>query len=123
MYADEEKGSGTDAEQKASTENAKTLDVNAPDLDDNIEQQKKDVVIENCRLRCERQTLHRLPKTKALVFMFKTYQYKLEDVKAEGSGEALAEAIPGLEQGNVPDMAFYKRGVVWGEKVAEYLRS
>ena len=108
---------------KPSAENAKTLDVNAPNLEESIEQQKKDVVIENCRLRCERQTLHRLPKSKALVFGFKTYQYKLEDIKAEGDGPALADGIQGLSQGSVPDMALYKRGVVWGDKVMEYLRS
>ena len=125
LYADEEKSKADSesapSEPNSSTENAKTLDVNTPDIDESIEQQKKEVVIENCRLRCERQTLHRLPKTKALVFMFKTYQYKLDDVKAEGSGPDLAEAIPGLAQGSVPDMAFYKRGVVWGDKVVGVL--
>lgn len=88
-----------------------------------IEQQKQDVDVAKCRLRCERQTLHRLPRTKALVFMFKTYQYRLEDVKAEGGGLELADAIDGLTLGSTPEMAFYKAGVVWGEKVVEYLRS
>lgn len=90
-----------------------------------VEEQREEVQIGKCRLRCERQTLHRLPGTKALVFMFKTYQYRLEDVKAEGKemAEALAEAIPGLAGGSVPEMAFYKRQVVWGDKVVEYLRS
>lgn len=109
--------------QTQSDGNAKTLDVNAPDMEQSIERQKEDVEIENCRLRCERQTLHRMPKSKALVFMFKTYQYKLEEVKEEGLGGVLAEAISGLGAGNTPDMAFYKRGVVWGDKVKEYLRS
>jgi hypothetical protein len=103
--------------------NQKTLDVSSPNIQESIEQQKKDVVIENCRLRCERQTLHRMPQTKALVFMFKTYQYTLEEVKAEGSGPELAEAIPGLFNGSVPDMAYYKRAVVWGDKAVEYLNS
>ncbi|KAK3708680.1 hypothetical protein LTR37_011402 [Vermiconidia calcicola] len=128
LYSGGKMDSGVSAETSSSSKpvgggNAKTLDVDAPDVEQKIEQQKKDVVVENCRLRCERQTLHRLPNTKALVFMFKTYQYKLEDLKAEGSGPELAEAIPGLGQGSVPDMAFYKRGVVWGDKVVEYLRS
>lgn len=112
-----------ETKQKPDVENQKTLDVDAPDLQESIERQKEDVVIENCRLRCERQTLHRMPKTRALVFMFKTYQYTLEDVKAEGSGPELAEAIPGLFAGTVPDMAYYKRAVVWGDKVVEYLKS
>lgn len=117
---DEESG---DMSQNTEADNQKTLDVEAPDLQDSIEQQKNDVVIDNCRLRCERQTLHRMPKTRALVFMFKTYQYTLDEVKAEGSGPELADAIPGLFAGSVPDMAYYKRAVVWGDKVVEYLRS
>lgn len=74
-------------------------------------------------LRCERQTLHRLPKTKALVFAFKTYMYPIKDVKEEGSGEELAQAIDGLKEGSVPAMHFYKKGAVWGEAVKKYLRS
>lgn len=120
MYED---GSTESSSSHASGGNAKTLDTGSANLDQVIEEQKRDVEIEKCRLRCERQTLHRLPRTKALVFTFKTYQYKLADVKAEGDGSALAEAIQGLAEGNVPDMAFYKRQVVWGDKVVEYLRS
>jgi hypothetical protein len=67
--------------------------------------------------------LHRLPITKALVFSFKTYMYPLKDIKDEGLGEELAQAIDGLKEGSVPAMHFYKRGVVWGEAVKTYLRS
>lgn len=67
--------------------------------------------------------LHRLPKTKALLFNFKTYLYPLKDIKDEGLGEELAQAIDGLKEGSVPGMHFYKRGVVWGEAVKQYLRS
>lgn len=73
-------------------------------------------------LRCERQTLHRLPSTKALVFAFKTYTYPIKELRDEGSGEQLAEAIEGLGEGNVPEITVYKRQVVWGKKVAAYLR-
>ena len=93
------------------------------DSQQGIEEQKRNVKIEDCRLRSERQTLHRLPKTGAIVFAFKTYQYRLEDIKAEGNGPALAEAIAGIKHGNVPEMQYYKRGVVWGEPVREYLLS
>ncbi|KAK5697905.1 hypothetical protein LTR97_006864 [Elasticomyces elasticus] len=116
MYGDADQGKPIDT-------NNKTLAVDRPDLDQKIEQQRRDVVVDDCRLRCERQTLHRLPKTKALVFAFKTYLYRLEEVKEEGLGPVLAEAIEGLAKGSVPDMAFYKRGVVWGEKVVDYLNS
>ncbi|KAF2133523.1 hypothetical protein P153DRAFT_332402 [Dothidotthia symphoricarpi CBS 119687] len=74
----------------------------------------EDVDLGRCRLRCERQTLHRLPGCGAV--------YTLKEVRDEGSGEALAEAIDGLERGSVPGIAVYKRKVVWGEKVKAYLR-
>ncbi|KAK7703974.1 hypothetical protein SLS57_010708 [Botryosphaeria dothidea] len=75
-------------------------------------------------MRCERQTLHRLPENDdCLIFAFKTYQYPLKQIKEEGSGEALAQAIDGLAMGSVPRMAFYKRQVVWGEAVKAYLRA
>lgn len=73
-------------------------------------------------LRCERQTLHRLPQSKALVFAFKTYQYPIQELRDEGSGEELAQAIDGLAEGSVPGMTVYKRQVVWGEKVKAFLR-
>lgn len=81
------------------------------------------VDVDKTFLRCERQTLHRLPKTKALVFGFKTYLYPISQIKEEGQGEDLAQAIDGLKDGSVPQMHFYKRGVVWGEAVKKYLRS
>jgi hypothetical protein len=77
---------------------------------------------EKCFLRCERQTLHRLEKTGALVFSFKTYLYALGEVKEEGSGAEMADAIEGLGKGSVSGMMIYKRGVIWGEKVTKYLR-
>ena len=74
-------------------------------------------------LRSERQTLHRLPESKAIVFAFHTYLYPIREIKEEGSGEELATAIDGLKQGSVPGMHFYKRGAVWGKAVKNYLRS
>ncbi|KAF2263758.1 hypothetical protein CC78DRAFT_266630 [Lojkania enalia] len=83
---------------------------------------KEEVDVEQCVLRCERQTLHRLPRSGALVFAFKTYQYGLKEVRDEGLGEPLCEAIDGLGRGNVPGMMVYKRGVQWGERVKRFLR-
>ena len=73
-------------------------------------------------LRCERQTLHRLPQSGAVVFAFKTYQYPMRELRDEGSGEALCEAIDGMATGSAPEMTVYKRQVVWGEKVKAFLR-
>ncbi|RMY66890.1 hypothetical protein D0864_11727 [Hortaea werneckii] len=122
MYADEG-GHGEEKKEGQPVGNAKTLDVGSPNLEEEIERQRKEVVVEDCRLRCERQTLHRLPRTEALVFAFKTYLYTLDEVKGEGLGPELADAIDGLGRGSVPAINFYKRGVVWGDKVKEFLRS
>ncbi|RFU26175.1 hypothetical protein B7463_g10172, partial [Scytalidium lignicola] len=84
---------------------------------------EEEVDIDNTHLRSERQLLHRLPETKALLFNFKTYLYPLKDIKDEGLSEELAQAIDGLKEGSVPGMHFYKRGVVWGEAVKAYLRA
>jgi hypothetical protein len=88
-----------------------------------IEAQQAGVRIGNCRLRSERQSLFRLPKTGAVIFSFKTYLYTLAEIKASGQAEALADAIEGLGQGNAPEFRYYKREVVWGPTVLEYLRS
>ncbi|KAF7515472.1 hypothetical protein PCG10_003202 [Penicillium crustosum] len=74
-------------------------------------------------LRCERQTLHRLPVSKALVFTVHTYTYPVRQIKDEGCGEDLANAVDGLKRGNVPKMHTYKRGDVWGEALKDFLRS
>lgn len=87
------------------------------------EEEAENVEVGGCRLRCERQTLHRLEETGALVFAFKTYLYGLEDIRREGGGEEMARAVEGLWEGIVSGMAVYKRGVVWGKKVVEFLRA
>ena len=61
----------------------------------------------------ELQTLTRLPKTRAIIFPFKTYLYPLEDIKDEGLGPQLIEAIEGLQKGNAPGMFKYKGAVRW----------
>lgn len=84
--------------------------------------QKEEIDLRTTFLRCERQTLHRLPKTKALVFAFKTYQYPIEQIRGEECAEAFCQAIDGMATGSVPEMTVYKRQVVWGEKVKAFLR-
>lgn len=74
-------------------------------------------------MRVELQTLSRLPRTKAILFSFKTHLYTLEEIKTEGLGPQLADAIDGLKQGNAPGMWTYKGAIRWGKKVKEYLRS
>jgi hypothetical protein len=72
-------------------------------------------------LRVERQTLHRLEKTGAIVFGFKTYMDPLSQIRADGQGPALAATLRGMNQGSVPAIDVYKGGVVWREPLVEYL--
>lgn len=74
-------------------------------------------------LRVELQSLARLPETKFILFCFKTYMYPLRDLKIEGSGPELADAIDGLLSGNASGMNKYKGAIRWGKGVKEYLRS
>jgi hypothetical protein len=83
---------------------------------------KEKIDIEDTVLRCERQTLHRLPASGALVFGYKTYQYEMAELREEGCGEEFAAAIEGLGKGNAPGMRLYKREVVWGDEVRRYMR-
>lgn len=71
----------------------------------------------------ELQTLTRLPKTGAVIFPFKTYLYPLKEIKEEGLGPQLIEAIEGLGKGNAPGMFKYKGAVRWGKAVCDYLRA
>jgi len=47
----------------------------------------------------------------------------MTEIKEEGSGHALAEAVDGLKLGNAPGIADYKNVGDWGEAVKAYLRS
>jgi len=83
----------------------------------------EDVDIDRVRLRVELQTLTRLPKTGAVIFPFKTYLYPLKEIKDEGLGPQLVEAIQGLQKGNAPGMFRYKGAVRWGKAVCSYLEA
>jgi hypothetical protein len=77
--------------------------------------------VDKCALRMERQTLHRLEKTGALIFGFKTFLESLSELKKEGYGRQLADSLNGLKAGSVPAMDIYKNGVIWRESLVEYL--
>ncbi|OLN87415.1 hypothetical protein CCHL11_09569 [Colletotrichum chlorophyti] len=81
------------------------------------------VDISKCRLRQELQTMTRLPQTGAILFSFKTYLTPVEEIKKEGLGPEVADAIEGLKSGNAPGMYMYKGATRWGKSVCEYLRS
>lgn len=70
-----------------------------------------------CFLRCERQLLTRLPGSKAVVMLVRTYLTPIKQIKEEGFGPELARGIESLPD----DLAFYKRRGMWGSAVKEYL--
>lgn len=81
---------------------------------------KDDIDFDNsCFMRCERQLLTRLPVSRANIMLVRTYLTPVNQVKQEGLGPELANAIESLPD----DLAFYKRRQVWGKAVCEYLRS
>lgn len=79
--------------------------------------------LENCFVRCELQTLLALPKSGGRILSVHLYLYPLQEIKDVGLGPEMARAIDGLKNGNVPGFYRYKRAVVWGERVKEFLRN
>lgn len=71
-----------------------------------------------CFLRCERQVFTRLPKSGAVIMLVRTYLTPVKQIREEGLGEVMANAIESLPD----DLAVYKRRKTWGKAVAEYLR-
>ncbi|KAJ5543818.1 hypothetical protein N7494_005097 [Penicillium frequentans] len=85
--------------------------IHGPAFPGNVDQRimkPENLKLDQTLLRCERQTLHRLPKSKAVVFGFHTYTYPVRQIKDEGLGRDLAIAIDGLKKGNSPAMFEYK---------------
>ena len=65
--------------------------------------------VEKCYVRCELQTLFALPKSGGRVLSVHLYLYSLREIREEGLGESMAEAVDGLKGGNVPGFWRYKR--------------
>ena len=78
-----------------------------------VEFAKKWEMMLQARLRCERQMLFRLPCVTSGGVVVRAYLYPLQDVKKEGNGSRLVEAIAGLKEGSSPGFHFYKRAAVW----------
>uniref|UniRef100_A0A060TEJ8 ARAD1D15642p n=1 Tax=Blastobotrys adeninivorans TaxID=409370 RepID=A0A060TEJ8_BLAAD len=77
----------------------------------------EDLDFDKVYLRCERQTLTRLPKSQAIVFTIRTYLTPLSQIRREGRAQTLAEAVR-----NLPDIVRnYKSGSSWGDAVLRYL--
>jgi hypothetical protein len=65
----------------------------------------------------------RFPSRAGGYYRYTCTLYPLQQIKDEGLGEKLCEAIDGLKLGNVPVFWRYKRAPVWQERVKEFLKS
>ncbi|KAI1466550.1 uncharacterized protein F4812DRAFT_83103 [Daldinia caldariorum] len=78
---------------------------------------KGDPSLDECYLRVEHQTLTKLARTSAVIFTVRSYMTPLRQVRAEGDGRALAEAIESMPEG----LGHYKMVQYWGRKVLPWL--
>jgi hypothetical protein len=77
------------------------------------------VDIEQVRIRHERQTLRRLPRTRAILFTVRTYLTRVVDLEDEP--ESIRELLGAIEA--LPDnMARYKGRPIWGEAVESWCK-
>ncbi|KAI1080207.1 hypothetical protein F5B20DRAFT_589621 [Whalleya microplaca] len=88
-----------------------------PGADQSVWDDKKDPDLDDCFLRVEHQTLVKLPRTSAVIFTVRSYMTPLRQVKAEGDGKALAEAIESMPEG----LGHYKMRQYWGAKILPWL--
>jgi len=72
----------------------------------------------NSYLRVEHHTLHTLPRTGAIIFAVRSYLTPLSEIKAEGEGRELADAIESMPE----KLGTYKNRDVWGGRVSHWLR-
>ncbi|KAL8705136.1 MAG: hypothetical protein Q9201_001739 [Fulgogasparrea decipioides] len=89
-----------------------------PDLDQTFSDLSEPQDLSQCYLRVERQTLTRLPESKASVFSIRHYVTAFEEVKKEGNGEHLADAIQTMPE----KLGYYKRRPFWQRDVDAFLR-
>lgn len=83
---------------------------------------KEEVDPDRITIRCERQTLHRLMENDdTLVFTFHIFPRTLREIRVEGQGEAIADAILGLGS-TISHLDWYRTSIYWGQAVADCLR-
>ncbi|KAH7062686.1 hypothetical protein B0J12DRAFT_592031 [Macrophomina phaseolina] len=89
-----------------------------PEKDQEVEDIKYNPPLSECFLRVEHQTLTALPRSRAIIFTVRSYMTPLHQVRAEGDGNALADAIESMPEG----LGNYKMRQYWGEKILPWLR-
>lgn len=76
--------------------------------------------VEDIRIRHERQTLRRLPKSRAILFTVRTYLLPLGELAEEP--ESIRNLLGAIQEMH-PDMARYKGRQVWGQVVEDWCKS
>ncbi|KAL9099892.1 MAG: hypothetical protein Q9163_004667 [Psora crenata] len=89
-----------------------------PGQDNQFAAEKVSPALTSCFLRVEHQTLVALKKSRAIVFCVRSYMTKLEDIRKEGDGNRLADAIESMPE----KLGMYKMRHFWGVKVLPWLR-
>lgn len=78
----------------------------------------EDQDLDQCLLRIERQTLVCLPESKSIVFCIRQYLTPIQEIKAEGNGQVLIEAIESMPV----KLGYYKKRPFWERDVCNFLR-
>jgi len=73
----------------------------------------------NTYLRVERQTLCRLPLSRAIVFCVRSFMTPISEIVEEGNGFALATAIESMPE----RLGLYKKRPFWADDVLAFLKS
>ncbi|RAH78383.1 hypothetical protein BO86DRAFT_458496 [Aspergillus japonicus CBS 114.51] len=89
-----------------------------PEKDNQLPLKPRAVNLGDCYLRVEHQTLTRLARSRAVIFCVRSYMTSLQDVRAEGNGPALADAIESMPE----KLGVYKMRPLWSEAIYPYLR-
>jgi len=89
-----------------------------PDMVQTVGEDKFNPDFDQCFLRVEHQTLTCLPRSKAIMFCVRSYMTPLEQIKNEGDGPKLADAIDSMPE----KLGLYKMRQFWGGKVLPWLR-
>ncbi|KAL8766976.1 MAG: hypothetical protein Q9209_006388 [Squamulea sp. 1 TL-2023] len=95
-----------------------TGDPDAPGTPAHAAVEKESVDFDYTYLRCEHHTLTCLPRSKTVMFCVRSYLTPIREIKAEGSGPALADACDSMPE----KFGVYKKRPVWGNQLCEWLR-
>lgn len=89
-----------------------------PDTAQTVSEEKFHPNFDQCFLRVEHQTLIRLPSSNAIVFCVRSYMTPLKDIRNEGDGPRLADAIESMPE----KLGLYKMRPFWGGEILPWLR-